>query len=122
MKVIILILVSALISLALSSAQTDEEILQFADNILEVSMLIQPLTANVSISDDTLIITGIFKPEANISTGYIGSALLIMALASDKLIERYPNRFNSTDLKIFDSKNALVGEANIAALIAKPKA
>jgi hypothetical protein len=112
--ILVLALLSA--SATFSSAQSDEEILQFADSVLEIAMLSHALTANASISNDTLIMTGKFKPETNASTVYIGSAIYIMALASEKLIERYPNRFNATDLKLYDSKNTLVGEASIAAI------
>ncbi|MCJ7444767.1 MAG: hypothetical protein MUO26_09605 [Methanotrichaceae archaeon] len=118
MKALILVLVLALASVPLSSAQSDEEIVQFADDVLEISVLPLPVVANASINDDILIITGTFKPEAKVSTGYAGSAIYIMAMASEKLIERYPDRFSTTDLKLFDSNNTLVGEANIDAMIA----
>ncbi len=38
--------------------------------------------------------------------------MYIISMAANQLVDRYPDRFNATDLKIFDSNNTLVGEAN----------
>ena len=129
---LILALVLALV--AIGSAATDEEILQFSKSLISTN--VPGLNATI-LSPDTLIMAGEYNYFLNTTLGKdtltmtkrldngitaigddrMGQYLANMAGFAASIFKQYPNRFEKLDLKLYDPTNALIAHAILAASI-----
>jgi hypothetical protein len=109
---LIIIIALTFTSVGLTSATSDEEILQFARGVLANEYY----ERTASINGENLSIQGNLSEFSDGGVDTIGYELQNMAASAKKIVAEYPDRFHQLDFKLFDfSGNKIVGIMRIFA-------
>jgi len=95
-----ILILAILLSIGLSSATSDQEILQFASGVLAGSIFTG--TAEASINNDTLVLVDKLSKYSDKDPSTIGFNLYNLISAAETVTTKYPGRFAIIEAKLYD--------------------